>query len=63
VHPPAGKGKHDQESNSGTGMLGALATFTTAAFADAITITYSVTTGNVGTIANKSGSPALPGGR
>jgi hypothetical protein len=44
------------------GCLALLATFTTAAFADAITITYSVTTGNVGTIANKNGSPALTGG-
>jgi hypothetical protein len=44
------------------GCIALLATFTTAAMADAITFSYSVTTGTVGTIANEFGSPALTGG-
>ena len=44
------------------GCFALLATFTGAAFADAITFSYSVSTGTVGTIANKTGSPALTGG-
>jgi hypothetical protein len=44
------------------GCLALLATFSGAALADSITITYSVTTATVGTIANKTGSPSLTGG-
>jgi len=44
------------------GCLALFATFTTAAMADSITFTYSVTTGTVLTKANESGSPSLTGG-
>ena len=44
------------------GCLALLATFTTAAMADAITFSFSVTTGTVPTIANQFGSPSLTGG-
>ena len=44
------------------GCLALLATFTTAAMADAITFSYAVTSGTVPTVANQSGSPSLTGG-
>lgn len=44
------------------GCLALLATFTTAAMADSITFSFSVTSGTVSTIANQFGSPSLTGG-
>jgi hypothetical protein len=44
------------------GCIALLATFTTAAMADIITVSYAVTSGTVTTIANEFGSPSLTGG-
>ena len=44
------------------GCVALLATFTSVAMADAITFSYSVTHGTVGTIADEFGSPSLTGG-
>jgi hypothetical protein len=44
------------------GCLALLTLFTTAAMADLITFSYSVTSGTVTTIANQAGSPSLTGG-
>jgi len=44
------------------GCVALLAVFTSTAMADAITFSYSVTSGTVPTIANQFGSPSLTGG-
>src|SRR5271169_2350922 len=44
------------------GCVALLATFTSAAMADAITFSFSVTSGTVPTIADQFGSPSLTGG-
>jgi len=44
------------------GCVALLATFTSTAMADAITFSFSVTSGTVPTIANQFGSPSLTGG-